>query len=243
MTLPMTLKRIFIALTFLTLFTITSFGQTTVTIPKEFIETVPPKAGSDEWYPLNYSHNEFGVKIIDGKLDIKKVSELNKCDLKITGGTLIGINRGEWGGQLTFKPEDKTKKVVDIKRGNIKFIFNFKDKVYFIEGLAHMGYSGGSIFELNTTNNNFTFTKLVDFDDAPEAFAIYKDELLIATHENFYIVQDFKKELVFKETFWSSLYPNSIAVLDDKNVFIGMRSGIVKLDLTNKKLKFYKNDK
>jgi hypothetical protein len=239
----MTLKRIFIALTFLTLFAITSCGQTTVTVPKEFVETVPPKAGSEEWYPLNYSHNEFGVKIIDGKLDIKKVREVNKCDLKITGGKLIGINRGEWGGQLTFQPEDTTKKAVDIKRGNIKFIFNFKDKVYFIEGLAHMSYSGGAIFELNTTNNNFTFTKLVDFDDAPEAFTIYKDKFLIATHENFYIVQDFKKELVYKETFWSSLYPNSIAVLDDKNVFIGMRSGIVKIDLTDKTLKFYKNDK
>lgn len=239
----MTLKRIFIAFTFLTLFAITSCGQTSVSIPKEFIETVPPKAGSDEWYPLNYSRNEFGVKIIDGKLDIKKVKEINKCELKIAGGTLIGINRGEWGGQLTFKPEDTTKKAVDIKRGNIKFIFTFNDKVYFIEGLAHMGYSGGAIFELNTANNNFTFTKLVDFDDAPEAFTIYKKKFLIATHKNFYIVQDFKKELVFKETFWSSLYPNSIAVLDDKNVFIGIRSGIVKLDLTDKTLKFYKNDK
>jgi hypothetical protein len=240
---PMTLKRIFITLAFSIFFAMTNFGQTTVTIPKKFIETIPPKVGSDEWYPLNYSHNEFEVKIFDGKLDIKKVSEVNKCDLKVSGGTLVGINRGEWGGKLTFKPDDTTKKVVDIKQGNIKFIFTFKDKVYFIEGLAHMGYRGGAIFELNTTNNGFTFSKLVDFDDAPEAFTIYKDKFLIATHENFYIVQDFKKELVFKETFWSSLYPNSIAVFDDKNVFIGVRSGIVKLDLVNKTLKFYKNDK
>ena len=239
----MTLKRIFIALTFPTLFAITSCGQTTVTIPKEFIETDPPKTGSDEWFQLNHSQNEFGVSITNGKLDIKKVREVHKCVLKITGGILIGIDNGEWGGQLTFKPEDTTKKVIDIKQGNINFIFNFKEKVYFIEGLAHGSYSGGAIFELNTTNDNFTFTKLVDFDDAPEAFTVYKDKFLIATHENFYIVQDFKKELVFKETFWSSLYPNSIAVLNDKNVFIGMRSGIIKLDLTNKTLKFYKNDK
>ena len=239
----MTLKRIFIALSFPTLFAFTSCGQTGVTIPKEFVETVPPKPESDEWFPLNYSQNEFGVKIIDGKLDIKKVREVNICELKITGGSLAGINRGEWGGQLTFKPEDTAKKEVVIKRGNIKFIFNFKNKVYFIEGLAHMSYSGGAIFELNTENNYFTFTKLVDFEDAPEAFTIYKDKFLIATHENFYTVQDFKKELIFKDTLWSSLYPNSIAVLDDKNVFIGIRSGIVKLDLTDKTLKFYKNDK
>jgi hypothetical protein len=46
----MTLKKIFIAIRFLTLFAITSCGQTSVTIPKEFVETVPPKVFSSEWY-------------------------------------------------------------------------------------------------------------------------------------------------------------------------------------------------
>jgi hypothetical protein len=211
-----------------------------VSIPKNFVETIPPDVGSDEWYSLNRSNNEFGVSIINGKLKIKKVREAYKCELKITGGMLIGINRGEWGGQLSFKPADTTKKAIDIKSGNIKFIFNFKNKIYFIEGLTHMYINNGAIFELDTKDNKFTFTKLIDFDDAPGAFTIYKDEFLIATYKNFYIVRNFKKELVFKKTFWSGLYPNSIAVLDDKNVFVGIISGIVKLDLTNKTLKFYK---
>jgi hypothetical protein len=238
----MTSKKIFLSLTILQSFILTSFGQTVV-IPKEFVETIPPKVMSADWYPLNYSKNEFGVKIIDHKLKIKNVKEINNCELKIASGTLLGIDNGEWGGQLTFKPEDTSKKSIEIKGGNIKFIFNFRGKTYFIEGLAHMGYNGGAIFELETTNNKFTFTKLVDFDDAPMAFAIYKDKFLIATFENFYIVEDFKKELVFEKTFWRGLAPNSIAVLDDKNVFIGITSGIIKLDLTEKILKFYKNDK
>lgn len=239
----MKFKTTYTLLIILFLFSLTSCGQTSVTIPKEFVETVTPKAGSDEWYPLNYSQNEFGVKIVDGKLEIKKKDGVNKCELNISNGKLIGINRGEWGGTLTFVPIDTTSSKVEIKRGNIKFIFSFKDKIYFIEGLAHLRYNGGAIFELKTTDSKFTYSKLVDFDDAPEAFTIYEDKFLIATHERFYIVKDFKKELILEDTFWSSLYPNSIAVLDDKNVFIGMRSGIVKLDLRTKILKFYKNDK
>ena len=239
----MKLRMTYISLTILTLFSLTGCGQTQVNIPKEFVETEPPKVSSDEWHSLNSSDNEFGVKIIDGKLEIKKVDEVNVCELNISNGKLVGVNRGEWGGTLTFVPTNTTKSKVEIKRGNIKFIFTFKDKIYFIEGLAHMGYSGGAIFELDTTDNKFTYGKLVDFDDAPEAFTIYQDKFLIATHERFYVVKDFKKELIFQDTFWSSLYPNSIAVLDGKNIFIGMRSGIVKLDLTTKKLKFYKNDK
>jgi hypothetical protein len=239
----MIIERILLLFTFLQVFITASSGQTTMKIPKEFVEAEPPKVGDNKWYSLNHSQNEFGVKIIDGKLDIKKITEKSKCELKISGGTLIGIDRGEWGGQLILKPDDTTKKTIDIKSGNIKFIFNYNGKIYFIEGLAHMGISEGAIFELDIISNKFNFTKLIDFDDAPEAFTIYKDKFLIATHENFYIVQDFKKELIFKKTFWCSLYPNSIVALDDKNVFVGIRSGIVKLDLTDRVVKFYKNDK
>lgn len=239
----MTLKTIYISLFFLATFCLSSCGQTTIKIPMEFIETNPPKFETDEWYSLNHSKNEFGVKIIDGKLKIEKVKEVNKCDLKIQGGTLIGIDNGEFGGQLTFEPNDTTKETVKINRGNIKFIFNYKDKIYFITSYTHQVFSTGGLFELERINNDFTFKLLVDFEDAPFAFTIYNDTFLVATFENFYIVKGFKKELIFKNTFWSSLYPNSIAALDDKNVFIGMRSGIVKLDLIEKSLKFYKNDK
>jgi hypothetical protein len=106
-----------------------------------------------------------------------------------------------------------------------------------------MSYSGGIIFELDTIDNKFSYNRLIDFDDATEAFTIYQDKWLIATYQNFYVVKNFKKELLFKDTFWSSLYPNSIAAIDDQNMLLGIRGGIVKLDLTGKTLKFYKNDK
>ncbi|MVN21789.1 hypothetical protein [Mucilaginibacter arboris] len=239
----MTTTRLLLLLTILQAFIVTSCKQTNSIIPNEFHETVLPKIGSNEWYSVNYSQNSFSVNIANEKLKIEQVKEINKCELKITGGTLVRINRGEWGGKLTFKPADTTKKAIEIKSGNIKYIFNFKNKIYFIEGLAHDGYSEGAIFELNKQNDNFTFTKLVDFDDAPEALAIYKNKFFIATYKNFYIIQNFKKDLIFNDAFWSGLYPNSIAVLDEKNVFLGIRSGIAKLDLINKTLKFYKYEK
>lgn len=239
----MKFKLTFFILNLFTYFTLISCGDTPNIIPLEFIETVPPIFGSNEWYSLNYSRNEFAVKIIDGQLKVEKVDLVKTCELSILNGKIVGIDRGEWGGTLIFVPADTTKSKVEIKRGNIKFIFSFKDKIYFIEGLAHLSMSSGALFELNNTNNSFTCKKIIDFDDAPEAFTIYKDKFLVATHEKFYVVKDFKKELILQDAFWSSLYPNSIAVLNEKNVFIGIRSGIVKLDLSTKKLNFYKNDK
>ena len=82
----------------------TSCKQTQVFIPNEFIETVSPKAGSSEWYQLNHSKNEFAVKIVDKKLEIKKADAINECELNISKGKLVGISRGKWGGKLTFEP-------------------------------------------------------------------------------------------------------------------------------------------
>jgi hypothetical protein len=239
---PMSNMTTGIILTFLTIFSLSSCGQNAIKIPSQFIETNPPKNGSND-YSLNHSPNEFGVKIKDGKLDIRKVNEINQTELKLPNGKLIGFNKGEWGGQLIFEPKDKGRRELEIKNGNIKFVFNFKNDIYFIEGLAHGSYSGGALFKLDTTHNKFIYSKILDFEDAPEAFTIYKEKLLIATHKNFYELNDFKLDLVFEDAFWNGLYPNSIAVVDDQNVFLGIRSGIVKLDLTSKTMKFYKYDK
>src|SRR5947199_250824 len=78
------------------------------------------------------------------------------------------------------------------------------------------------------------YQKVLDFEDAPEAFAIFEEKFLIVTHANFYIVKDFQKELIFKDAFWDTLYPNSIAAFNNANIFVGIRGGIVKIDLTNR---------
>jgi len=62
----------FTILTIFLSFILTSCGQTNISIPKEFVETIPPKVASPQWFRLNYSRNEFGVKNVNGKLEIKK---------------------------------------------------------------------------------------------------------------------------------------------------------------------------
>ena len=214
----------------------------TIKIPNEFKESIPPKHFSKEWDELNHSC-DFGVNIIDGKLVIKEIETSNICKLKIDGGTLKGVNNGEWGGQLTFVPDDLSKKEIIIAEGNIRFIFLFKDKIYYIEGFSHFTFSFGAMYELNKRGSKFIVKKIIDFVDAPYAFTIYNDNLLIATSKNFYIIKGSRKYLILKNSFWRGLYVNSVVAVNDENVFIGMRGGIVKLDLTTKNYIFYKNAK
>jgi hypothetical protein len=212
-------------------------------VPKEFIKTAPPKVGTDSWFTLNYSDNEFGVENKMGQLNVRKVKEVHKGELQLSNGKLVGEDNGEWGGSLTYVPADTTQSKKQIKAGNIKYIFRFKDNIYFIDGIAHGTISRGALYRLDTSDQKFVYAKVLDFDDAPEAYAVYSDKILIASHESFYVVKDFQKEHIVKDAFWSSLYPNSIAAFDDKNIFIGIRSGIVKLNLMTKGITFYKYQK
>ncbi len=222
---------------------LTACGQKKIIIPANFIETPKPRTLGLEWQALNQSENEFKVENIEWNLKVSEDTGTTNTMLDISGGTLVGINKGEFGGLLKFVPDEKLQEDILIKKGNIKFIFKFKDRIYFIEGLAHMGYRGGALFRLEIQNNGFTWSKLIDFNDAPEAFTIYQNNFLIAAHQSFYIVEDLKKKLIVNNAFWRSLYPNSIAAFNDHNIFIGIRGGIIKLDLTTKAVRFFRYSK
>jgi hypothetical protein len=209
-------------------------------IPADFKETPAPKSGSTKWFQLNHSKNEYGVANENGKLTVKKVKEINTHEFQLPNGKLVCVDHGEWGGSLSFVPTDTTQQVKKIMTGNIKDVFKLNNEHYVLEGLAHLGMSDGALFKLEIKDQEFSYTKLLDFEDAPEAYTVYNNKILIAAHESFFVVQDFQKNQILKDTFWSSLYPNSIAAFDDQNIFIGIRGGIVKLNLVTNTFKFYK---
>lgn len=221
-------------------FSFVSFGQTKFNLKTQFEEINISKLSPNDLSKLNRSRESFEVKVSGRKLVINEKIRRNVSELKIKGGVLKGLNNGEWGGKLSFISNTNRKSELLIKEGNIKFLFLFKKRIFFIEGLAHLGSSYGALFELKKARNKFYFKKVLDFDDAPEAFAIYEDKIYIASHKNFYQINDFKKKLVFQNTFWNNLYPNSLVIFDENNIFMGIRSGVVKLDVQTKKTKFFK---
>lgn len=208
-----------------------------------FVKTKLPKLNSSEKRELNYSGYDFDVKILNNKLKVTKAQSNNKSVLKISNGTIVAINHGEWGGKLTFIPDDKNQSEIVIKEGNLKFVFIFNNNIYFIEGLAHGSSNYGDLYQLNYSENKFSYKSIIHFEDSPEAFTIYKNKIYIAGYGNFYIIDNFKKGVLFRDAFWSGLYPNSIAIMDEKNVYLGIRSGIVKLNLPKKEVLFYKYKK
>jgi hypothetical protein len=205
----------------------------------DFVNTVAKKYGAGDLYDLYDSKKEFSVNNENGKLVITKTKHSDTVRFNLPKGKLVGTDYGEWGGSLMFVPNDTTEKEIRITNGNIRFIFECRGKIYCLEGLYHLSFHYGGMYQIDTLNGVFTYTKVLDFDYPPDAYAVYTDTILVASHGNLYRVLDLKKELIFND----SLFPNSMIAFDDRHVYMGVTGGYAKVDLTKQELIFYRYTK
>lgn len=191
------------------------------------------------WLIMNHSDFEVAVEIKNGELNLAEL-QFDNSFFELEDGKLEIINRGEFGGALNFIPKENTLDTVSIWNVPINYVFNFRSKIYFLVGIAHGMDSGGALFELKRKNDKFGYKEIIRLDSAPEAVSIYKNQILVAGHRMFTVIENFEKDNIVKEAFWHSLYPNSIAVKNEDEVYIGMRGGYAKLSLKSKEVKYYK---
>jgi hypothetical protein len=137
----------------------------------------------------------------------------------------------------------KKNKYFKIQDGNVKKFFIYRDSLYFIEGIDHMGFDSGSICRIDYLNNAFKVTKMLDFDDSPHAVYILKDTIIIATFRKFYIVDNWHKELVFDKLFWYGFNPNSVTADDKDNIYVGMFGFYAKIIAKTHGMELYRYNK
>lgn len=84
------------------------FGQTYSL--NDFAACDTPAAWSDAWYTFNNATDkEFVFTLESGQIRISKYHYSPVCEFAIPAGTLIGINKGEFGGGLYYQPTDSTR--------------------------------------------------------------------------------------------------------------------------------------
>ncbi|TKB96292.1 hypothetical protein [Pedobacter cryophilus] len=169
----------------------------------------------------------FSEKFISENL---KELQGNKFIKKIKEGFLVGINKGEFGGGLYFV-KDNGLAVYQISGNlNIKGFFEFNNRIFAIEGLAHMGLNRGKIIEIFKEDKTWKCKSITDLIETPAIIADYKDEKIIVTSQ--YILKLDKQLNIFEVLkspfYWGILYPSSILV-DNDNLYLSMREGILKI--------------
>ncbi len=240
-------------LIFLTIVCTSCFAQQ-VTLPVANWKTFLIPTNEDTLYKYNSAPNDWTVFLKDNNVyatnNRQKVSDTlpfkisvtqkdyyqiggRKSVLKVDDGYLVGFYRGEWGGNLYWFSNDG-KSRYEISGHEIVQFIKRNDKIYAIEGLAHMNVSRGSIIEIKKANNKWIASDYIKLPSAPDGIDLdNKNNFIVITSESLLSVDTTSKlNTLIAKGFWDSyLYPTSI-VLKNDTAYVGMRKGVFKFDLT-----------
>lgn len=105
------------------------------------------------------------------------------------------------------------------------------NKVYAIQGIAHLNLSRGSIIEIKKENGKWVTEHYLTLPHAPEGIDVHGAKFIIIT-SNALIKVDKEKniEYLIKDGFWGYLYPTSLVVKGNE-VCVGMRKGLFNYNL------------
>jgi hypothetical protein len=184
---------------------------------------------------IGEDHGEFGGGLFYEPADtnVKQV---------VVNGKLAAANGDAFIMGMAFvgKYKSARAKLIPVKRGNVKAIFDYKGSFYTVEGLAHMSSNYGSFTRVEIKENDIAYKDVLKLDDAPMAYAIHRGAIYLATFERFYIIRDWKPQLIADKLFWQALYPNSVAVKNSKHIYFGMRAGYAMVNADSGKVTFYR---
>lgn len=94
--------------------------------------------------------------------------------LSAFGGTLLGHDRGEWGGRLAFR--DPAGKISEIFRENVQAIVLRGEHVVVFTGLAHLGDNEGAIYLLSPDKaHGFRVRGLYVLEGQPQRITVETD--------------------------------------------------------------------
>ncbi len=85
------------------------------------------------------------------KPSFKAVEQVPEVGIQVTGGYLLGSDRGEWGGELVFI--DSAGKQTTLLSENVHEICTMPFGIVVVTGLSHLGIDGGDLFKVWKDDN------------------------------------------------------------------------------------------
>jgi hypothetical protein len=148
----------------------------------------------------------------------------------VSDGFLVGYDSGEWGGALVWYSKDGTAET-KLADENVRGLVAVGPELFAsIEGLAHITISEGNVRWIEHAGpRNWRAGALTKLDGAPRTFAVTADTIYLLTTESLERVGKDHKAVAIQPMTTSLLYPGSMAISDDGEVWIGMRQFVVRL--------------
>jgi hypothetical protein len=151
--------------------------------------------------------------------------------LKVSDGWIAAYNQGEFGAAVYwFSKDGKNRKKLSDHQINDFLIEG--DRIFAVEGLAHLSLSQGSLIEIKKEDGSWKVEEFLPLPGSGEAIArVGKGDYIIATSDMLLRVNlDREILLLIPNGDWGGLYPSSVAT-DGNYVYIGMRQFIARCKL------------
>jgi hypothetical protein len=107
-------------------------------------------------------------------------------------------------------------------------------------GLGYFSFTEneGSLLKVTRTEGGFTTEKLMDLDNVPVAITTRNNKIYIATSKGLIVTESGQ---IMLRLHWNSarFWINSMAMTDERHIYLGLKNGYAKLDLLKKKLTSY----
>jgi hypothetical protein len=225
---------------------------------------LPDKSDEEAYYSIfrraNYYSHEWVVNNVDGKVVARlrtepplKLEPFPDFDssvrvqistaeasrmLKVPDGWIAAYNLGEFGAAVYWFSPNGTKKEM-LSEHQINDVLIEGERIFAVEGLAHLGMSNGSMIEIRKIDGRWSVEEFVALPGSGEAITrIGEGDFAVVTSSALLRVSLQKEmRMLVPDAGWGGLYPNSIAT-DGEFLYIGMRKFVARCKISTRVERF-----
>jgi len=176
--------------------------------------------------PCAWSVQASGDRITIQRVSMENLQRSHEIRTEFAGGTLVGEDRGEWGGNLSvLEGSDRTSR--EILSKNVLQMFPMRGGVAVITGDLPSNV-GSAWFFSNTEGHGWSIQKKADLHGYPKVIGRSGDRMLFAYGDAVSIMEDFSERQIAAFPLLD-VRPNSIAQDAKGDVYVGMNAFVVRL--------------
>ncbi len=167
----------------------------------------------------------------DTTLKLQDVESTAFKTLKVSDGWIAAYNRGEFGAAVYWFSHDGKNKIRISNHQINQFILE-GDRIFAVEGLAHLSLSRGSMIEIAKLDEKWSAIELFPLPGAGQAIARVGNGDYVIVTSGALLRVNLDKEMLMLVPYgdWEGFYPNSVAV-DGEFIYIGMRQFVARCKL------------
>ena len=206
-------------------------GFVRTVLPEDRIEQMAINHSQIDWWVTADEGGVAAVNILEGRF-----MPTSAMVHPIGDAYLFADDHGEFGGGVSVYKHGVSQ---GIGSCNPQGFFDFDGRTFMIEGLNHLCGRRGALYEIVEGENRWDFVLIADFGTAPFCHCPADGVVYILTGDDLWVFDGQTAERVPGIDFdIGSYYPNNMLVLDG-SLFIGMRHGVLQIDLSDKSLSWW----